>query len=140
MGVFKIIIEEVNMADNAEAVDEDGGFIGIAEMVVAILLFCVRAGNSPGRHETVSHLIRVNIRVVFIESLEAADKGIEGFGIVFRDIKFNAGGIESKHGGKGRVDGLADGFGIIHHALEHESNVVCKPEFEAGKKRGIRDF
>lgn len=100
-------------------------------MVVDILMFCVRAENSSGRHEVVSHLIRVNIRVVFTESLEAADKAIEGFGIVFGDIKFNAGGVESKHRGKGSIDYLADGFGIIHHLLEHECNVVCETEFEA---------
>lgn len=92
------------------------------------------------RHETVSHLIRVNIRIILIVSLETADQGIEGFGIIFRDIKLNTGGIEGKHGGKGSVDGLTDGFGIIHHLLEHEFNVVCKTEFEACKKRSIRDF
>lgn len=73
-------------------------------MAIDILLFCVRTGSSLRRHETVSHLIRVNIRIVFIVSLEAADKGIEGLDIVCGDIKFNAGGIESKHGGKGSVD------------------------------------
>ena len=56
-------------------------------MAIDILLFCVRTGSSLRRHEIVSHLIRVNIRIVSIVSLEAVDKGIEGFGIVFEDIK-----------------------------------------------------
>ncbi len=68
------------------------------------------------------------------------DKGIEGFGIVFGDIKFNAGGIESKHGGKGSVDRLADGFGIIHHPPEQECNVIRETDLKARKKRGIRNF
>ena len=45
MGGLKGIIEEGNMADNPEAVGEDGEFIGVAEMAVDILLFCVRAGG-----------------------------------------------------------------------------------------------
>lgn len=66
--------------------------------------------------------------------------GIEGFRIIFCDIKLNAGGIKSKHGCKERVNHLADGFRIIHQSLEQECNGGRKTEFEAGKKRGIRDF
>ena len=87
---FKSIIEKGDMADNAEAVSKDGEFISIAEMAIDVLLFCVRTGGSLWRHEAVSHLIRVNIRIIFIVSLEASDKGIKGFGIVFGDIKLNA--------------------------------------------------
>lgn len=79
-------------------------------------------------------------RIVFIASLEAADQGIEGFGVVFRDIKLDAGGIESKNGGKGSIDHLADGFGIIHHLPEHEFNVIRETELETCKEWGIRDF
>lgn len=46
MGSLKIIIKKGDMADNAEAVREDGEFISIVEMVIDILLFCVRAGSS----------------------------------------------------------------------------------------------
>lgn len=140
MGGLKTIIQKRDVPHDAQAVGEDGELVSIAEMAVDILLFSVRAGSSLGRHEAVSHLVRVNIRGVFIVSLEAADQGIEGFGIVFGDVKFNAGGIEGKHGSEGGVDCLADGFGIIHHPLEHECKVVCETEFKTGKKRGIRDF
>ena len=119
------------MADNAETVSEDGKFISIAEMAIDILLFCVRTGSSLRRHETVSHLIRVKIGIVFIVSLEVVDKGIEGLGIVFGEIKFNARGIESKHGGKGSVDCLADGVGIIHHPMEDECNVIRETDLKA---------
>ena len=140
MGGLKIIIQKRDVPYDAQAVREDGELVSIAEMAVDILLFCVRAGSSLRRHEAVRHLIRVNIRIILIVSLETADQGIEGFGIVFRNIKFNTRGIERKHGSKGSVDCMTDGFGIIHHLLEHEFNVVCKTEFETCKKRGIRDF
>ena len=57
--------------------------------------------------------------------------GIDGFEIVFGDIKFDAGGIESGHRGEGGADRLADGFGIIHHLLEHECNEICETELKA---------
>ena len=119
------------MSTYTQAVREDGELVSIAEIAVDILLFCVRAGSSLRRHDAVGHLVRVNIRGVFIVTLETADRGIESFLVIFRDIKLDAGGIEGKHGGKGSVDGLTDRFGIIHHLLEHECNVVCKTEFEA---------
>jgi hypothetical protein len=36
----------------------------------------------------------------------------------------------------GELISMADGFGIIHHPLEHEGNVVCETEFETGKEGG----
>lgn len=80
------------------------------------------------------------MRIIFIESLEAPDEGIEGFWVVFRDIKFNAGSIESEDVCKGRVNGLTDGFGEIHHALEHHFNIRKEVLFKACEERGIRDF
>lgn len=88
------------MTDNAKPVGEDGKFVSIAEMVVDILLFGIRAGSSLRGHEFISHLIRVNVRVIFIINLEPADKGIERLGIIFSDIKLIAGGVEGKHGDK----------------------------------------
>ena len=69
MDGLKSIIEKGDMADNADTVSEDGKFISIAEMAIDILLFCVRTGSSLRRHETVSHLIRGNIGIVFIVNL-----------------------------------------------------------------------
>lgn len=60
--------------------------------------------------------------------------------VVFRDKKLNAGGIKSKHPGKGRVNDLADGFGEIDHTSEHQFNIRKKVLFKAGKKWCIRNF
>lgn len=67
------------------------------------MLLCIRSGSSQGGHKTVGHFVRVELRG----------------GVTFRDIKLNAGGIESKYTGKGAVDSLAGRFGKIHHVLEH---------------------
>lgn len=40
----------------------------------------------------------------------------------------------------GELISMADGFGIIHHPLEHEGNVVCETEFETGKEGGAGTF
>lgn len=139
-GLKRVIVQESDMADNAEAVSEDGKFVRIAEMPVNVHLFCIRAGSGLGGHETVGHFVRVNVRLVFIVSLEASDEGIEGFGVVFRNKKFNAGSIKSKDLCKGRVNGLADGLGEVNHALEHHFNIRKESLFKASKKRGIGNF
>lgn len=140
MGSFKIIIQESDMADNAEAVGEDGKLVGVAEMAIDVELLCIRAGSSLGRHKAVSHLVGIDIRFIFIVGFEAADEGIEGLGIVFSHIEFNAGGIESEYLGKGGVNGLADGFGKINHMLEHEFNIRKELLLKTGEERGIGDF
>ena len=48
-------------------------------------------------HEAVSHPVRVSIGLVLKVSFEAADKGVKGFGVVPREVKLNAGGVENKH-------------------------------------------
>lgn len=85
-----IIAHESDVADDAEPVGEDSKFVHVAEMPVDVHLFCIRAGSSLGWHETVSHLVRVNIRLILIVSLEATDEGVKGFGVVFGDIELNA--------------------------------------------------
>lgn len=137
MSVLKVIIEKSDVAYNTEAVGKDGKLIGIAEMAVDVELFGNRGGSSLGRHKAIGHLVGVNIRLVFIVSFEAADEGVKGFGVIFRNIKFNAGGIESKHMSKGAVNSLADGLGEIDHVLDHEFNVRKKVLFKACEKRSI---
>ena len=68
------------------------------------------------------------------------DQGVEGLWIVFRDIKLNAGGIKSQDISKGRIDQVADRLREIDHLMEHLLDVRFKGGFEAGKKRGVRDF
>ena len=128
------------MADNAQPVSKDGELVGIAEMPVDVLLFGIGAGSSPGWHEAIGHLIWIDIRFVFVIGFQLPDKGIQSFRVVFGDIKFNAGGVESKHLCKRRINGLADRFREINHLLEHELNIRKKLLFKVGKEWGIRDF
>ena len=46
MGSFEVIIQKSDMADDAQTVGKDGKFIGITEMTVDVLLFCIRTGGS----------------------------------------------------------------------------------------------
>lgn len=107
-------------------------------MAVDIELFCIRAGSHLRGHQAVGHPVRVNIRIVFIVRFEVADEGVKCFRVIFRDIKFNAGSIESKHLCKGGVDSLADGFSEIDHMLERQFNIRKESLLEASEKRGIR--
>ena len=43
MSGFKTVIHESDVPHNAEAVCKDGELVGVAEMVVDIELFCIRA-------------------------------------------------------------------------------------------------
>lgn len=109
-------------------------------MAVDIHLFCIRRSCSRGRHEAISHFVRIDTGLILIESLEFFDKGIEGFGVVFRDKEFNAGGIKGKDPGKGRINEVAERFGKINHPAEHKLNERLKVLTESCKKRGIGDF
>lgn len=140
MSGFKIIIREGNRTDNAESVGEYGKFVGITEVTVDILLFCVRAGSSLGRHKTICHFVGIDLRVVFVIGFEASDEGMKGFRVVFRDIKLHAGSIKSKHLSKGAVNSLTDGFCKIDHALKHQLNIRKERLFKTGEQWGIRDF
>ena len=51
------------------------------------------------------------------------DEEVKSLWGTFAGINSNAGSIESKYGGEGRVDGLTEGFGKIDHELEHEFNI-----------------
>ncbi len=135
-----MVIEEGNVADNAQAVREDGKLIGIAEMAVDIHLLGIRAGSGLGRHEPISHFIGVNIRFILVEGFQLPDKGIEGFRVVFGNIKLDGGSVKRKHLCEGSINRMADRLGIVNHLLEHEFDITHKILLEAGKKRGIRDF
>lgn len=140
MAGFKFIVQKNDIADDTKAIREDTKFIGIAEMPVDILLFCIRTGSGLGGHKPIGHFIRVNLRIIFIVGFEFFDEGIQRFGIVFSDKKFNAGGVKRKDLDQRRINELADRFGKINHLLEHKLNEGLKILSEPGKKRGIGDF
>lgn len=60
-------------------------------MTIDVRLLGIRAGGSLRRHKSISHPVGIDIRFVFVESLELFDKGIQRVRIVFRNIKLNAG-------------------------------------------------
>lgn len=137
---FKIIIQEGDVAYDAQAIGEDGEFIGITEMTVDVLLSGIGTGNCMGRHKGVSHFIRVIIGIALVLRFQLTDKGVEGFGIVFLNEKFNARGVKGKDLCQVAINLLADGFGIVDHFLEHEFNVPGKAKLKTCKQRSIGGF
>lgn len=107
-------------------------------MVVNILLFVIGTGSGLRGHKSISHPVRVNIGLIFIVSLEAANEGIKSFRIIFGDIKFDTGGIVSKNLSKGAVDGLADRFSEVDYVLEHQFDIGKKVLFKPGEERSAR--
>ena len=137
---FKGIIQKGDIADDPEDVCKDCEFIGITEMTVDVLLFRVGTGSSLGGHSSISHLVRGDIRVILIISLESSDEGVDGLWIIFGNIELNAGGIEGKDIRQGGIDEPAEGFDKIGHGVEHLLDERFKSSFEAGKQGSIRDF
>ncbi|MCQ5146260.1 hypothetical protein NE476_28325 [Enterocloster bolteae] len=135
MGLFEIVIQKINMPDDAEPIGKNGKLVSIAEMTVNIQLLRILR-----RHEGVSHLIRVNIWFIFVIRLEPADERSESLGVVFGDIGFNAGCIKGEHLSEGRINSLADGFGKIDKLKEEIFNKRKKVLFEACKQRSVRNL
>ena len=69
------------MAYNAKTIGENSKFISITKMSIDIHLFRVRARNSLRRHKTISHLVWVNIRIIFVVSFELLIKAFKVFGL-----------------------------------------------------------
>lgn len=109
-------------------------------MPVDVLLLCIRTGSGLRGHESVSHLVRVNILVVFVVGLKPTDGEAKGLGIVLRNIKFDSRGIKGEELSQRGIALLADWVYIIDYALEHEFNLICKAEFEVGKEERVKDF
>ncbi len=93
-----------------------------------------------GRHKRVSHGVWINFRLAFVKGFELSDEGIEGFGIVFVDVKLNTGGVKCEDLCQFGVYHLVDGLCIVHHLLKHKLNIRLKVLFEMSQKRGIRHF
>ena len=96
MGSFEVLIKESNVTYNAKTVREDGKFIRIAEMTIDVLLFSIWTGGSGWGHETISHFVGVNFGFILVIGFESSDQGIQGFGVVFGDIKLNARSVKGQ--------------------------------------------
>ena len=79
----------------------------------------------------------VNIRLVFVKGFELSDEGIEGFGVVFVDVKLNTGGVKGEDLCQAGINHLTDGLRIVHHLLKQEFNIRLKAVFEACQERSI---
>ena len=140
MCLFKRVIQKGNMPDNAKAIGKDSKFVRIAEMAIDVELFGIGRGSGLGGHEGVSHPVGVNIGFILIISLQPFNEGVEGFGVIFGNIKLNAGGIKGKDIGERGVNQLTDGFGEIDQGVEHLLDIGLKRNFEPGKERRIGNF
>ena len=132
-----VIIRKGNVAYNTKPVGKDGKLIGIAEVAVDVELFGVGAGGGMGRHKAISHGVWIDVRLVLVKGFEVSDECIEGFGVVFVDVKFNAGGVKGEDLCQLGIDQLTDGFRIVHHLFKHEFNIRLKVLFETCQERGV---
>ena len=57
MSLLKRVIQEGNMSDNAKTIGKDSKFVGIAEVSIDVLSFCVRRGSGLGGHEGIGHAV-----------------------------------------------------------------------------------
>lgn len=71
--VLKLLFRKIMSRTIPNPVSEYGKLIGIAEIAVDVKLFLIRVRSSLRGHEGISHL-RVNIRFIFIVSLELEDE------------------------------------------------------------------
>ena len=113
MLIKEVFIIKVNMAEDAQAVGDEGKFIGITEIPVNEKLFDQRIGGSMRGHGSVGGFVRI-IRVIkahgFGIRFQLPDDAVSKFGVVFLEPCLNAGTIKDGHICFGRINGLADRF------------------------------
>ena len=138
----EILVVKGDAADNAQPVGHEAELVGIAEVPVDVHLLDGGVGFGVGRHGGIGSLVRV-IGIIqplsFFESLELPDDTVSVFGIVLRHPCLYAGGVKNGHGGKGRVELLADGLRQVHKAVEHGLQVREEILLEPRELGGIRD-
>ncbi len=122
MGFEKIFVVKGNMPDDAQPVCKDTEFKSIAEMPIDVHLPDGGVGGGMGRHGAVGGFIGIKgiVQIVgFFKGFELFDNAVVIFGIVFRHLGFNAGGIEERHGCFFQINPLADRFGQINKVIKH---------------------
>ena len=106
-------------------------------MPVDILLFGIRAGGGPGRHEAIGHLVGGDIRFVLVKGLQPFDEGIEVLRVVLGNKKLDAGRVKGEDLGRRGVNNLANWLGEVDHLPEHELDEGFKILLEPREERGI---
>lgn len=110
------------MSDDTQPVCNDAEFKSIAEMPVDIHLLDCGVGSGMGRHGAVGGFIGVKgiIQTIgFFKGFELFDNTVSIFGIVFRHLGINAGGIEKQHGCFFQINPPAYRFGQVNKVIEH---------------------
>lgn len=136
----EIIVEEGDVTADAQAVGDDTGLDGIAEMTVDVLLAGVGIGLGGIRQEGINSLVRIEIRPGLCELPGFPELGIEEFGIVLGDGEFDTGGIIDEVIGLFRINLTADGFGQLYKILKHLGEERAILVSEACKLGSVRNL
>jgi hypothetical protein len=134
MLIKEVFIIKGDMANDAQAIGDEGKFIGITEMPVNEKLFDQRIGGSMRGHGSISGFVRI-IRVIkahgFGIRFQLSDDAVSKFGVVFLDPCLNTGRIKDGHICFGRIDGLADRFRKVNEmfkkGMKFKEEVLFKP-------------
>ena len=122
MAFSEIIVKEGDVAADAQAVGDDAGLDGIAEVTVDILLAGVGIGFGSIGQEGINGLVRIEVRVGLCELLGLPELGVEEFGVVLGNGEFDAGGIIDEVISLLRINLTADRLGQFYEMFKH----LCK--------------
>lgn len=89
-------------------------------------LLGIRAGSGMGRNKTVSHGVRINFGFIFVKDFEFLDEGIEGFEVVFGDVKLNTRGAKSENLCQFGIYHSIAGFCIVFHLFNENKKYERK--------------
>ena len=140
VAVSEIIVEEGNMATDAQTIGDDANLGGIAEVTVDILLASIRIGLGNIRHKGIDGLVRVETRDGLCKLLCFPELSVEEFRVILGDREFDTGGIIDEVIGFLRVDLTADWLGQVHKVLKHLYEEGMKILPESRKLGSIRDL
>ena len=134
----EIPVTEGDVSGNAQPVGENAGLGGIAEMAVDILLTGVGVGFGAIGEKGVNAPVGVESRVGFGNGFCLFELGIEEFGVVLGDLKFDAGGVVDEIIGLFGVYFPADRLGDLHQPLKQFGEEIAVVFPEPGKLGGVR--
>ena len=106
----EIVVEEGDGTDDAETVGNDARFHSVSIVTVDVLLARVGIGLGLIREKPVNELVRIQFGGDFCRLFRLFEFGIEEFGVVFSDGRFDSGGIIDEIIRFLLVDLTADGF------------------------------
>lgn len=123
---LEILVEQGDMAHDAQPIGKDARLLRIAEMAVDILLFYGGVGGGMTGQQRVDAFIWVKTRCELCQRFCLTQLRGHKLWIIFRHIAFNAGGVKNQAVGQLRVHGPADRFRQLHQTLKHLSDIRPK--------------